>query len=146
MTLKANIMKTIKFRGKRKNWNPDYGQPEWKFGNLLNNTSIGEVGYDMDNYEYSLVIPETIGQFTGLTDKNGNEIFEGDIIRSVFSHNKTHQEIIGIIEWDSCNPCFVIHYKWQGDGHDCYEYDFVQCGLRKNEIIGNIHDSPELLK
>lgn len=90
------------------------------------------------------VIPETVGQYTGLKDKNGVKIFEGDILNSIFKYNNTTHEITGVVEEDKCNPCFVIHYKWDGDKQDCYEYDFIQCNLRKNEIIGNIHDNPEL--
>ena len=86
------------------------------------------------------VIPETVGQFTGLLDKNGKRIFEGDRIKSQFKGLTTLEEIEGIVEIDNCNPCFVIHYKYRNNGHDCYEYDFIQCGLRTNYIIGTIHD------
>jgi uncharacterized phage protein (TIGR01671 family) len=71
----------IKFRGIREEYNPALHQSIFKFGNLLNNNSIGEVGYDFSHYEYAKVKPETIGQFTGLLDKNGNEIYEGDLVQ-----------------------------------------------------------------
>lgn len=68
------------------------------------------------------VIPETVGQYTGLTDKNGTKIFEGDILSS---------------EWG---------YKGEV-GLFSIGYAFIECLFNEDcEIIGNIHDNPELLK
>lgn len=68
------------------------------------------------------VIPETVGQHTGLTDKNGKKIFEGDIMRNAGN----------VVEF--CSDSFCIN----GDCPLSY--------WTKTEIIGNIHDNPELLK
>ncbi len=74
------MKREIKFRGIREEYNPAWHQSIFKYGNLLNSNSIGEVGYDLAHYEYAKVKPETVGQFTGLKDKEGSDIYEGDVL------------------------------------------------------------------
>lgn len=80
------------------------------------------------------VEPETVGQFTGLTDKNGVKIFEGDIVTGYFNHEK----IVGYIFYGG-NAQFFI----QRDGIYGIGLDNSDCWL---EVIGNIHDNPELIE
>ena len=85
------------------------------------------------------VIFSTVGQYTGLTDKKGNKIFEGDIL--------CVDIVSGVVLFK--NGCFVFHWK----NNDKYRSDFYKDCIFTNygrfnelEVIGNIHDNPELLK
>ncbi|MEE0982233.1 MAG: YopX family protein [Acutalibacteraceae bacterium] len=80
------------------------------------------------------VIPETVGQYTGLTDKNGKKIFEGDIVAEF-------GEYAYEVKWDVNTANFYLWYVAAESYTDFYE---VPAG--RLEIIGNIHDNPELLK
>lgn len=92
---------------------------------------------ECEKYE---VIPETVGQFTGLTDKNGKKIFEGDIVKGDlglgYGDNENH---IAYIEYqeDGMSFCLV----------EILEEDFGKCAEISDdlEVIGNIYDNPELL-
>ena len=86
------------------------------------------------NLKIDEVIPETVGQFTGLTDKNGKKIFEGDIlsyIEEIETRSRGKETLKGIYE---------VKFEYCGFSPlDCLACNHL-------EIIGNIHDNPELLK
>ena len=79
------------------------------------------------------VIPETIGQYTGLTDKNGKKIFEGDIVASA--------GCLWVIAYE--NGSFVAQDERGRIYYTLYEHRKYIC---EYEVIGNIHDNPELLE
>ena len=124
-------MREILFRGKTI-------LGEWVYGLLgCNYFRPNEKYYHIHNCETDdiqhEVIPKTIGQFTGLTDKNGKKIFEGDIVayNTLYIDGKEIQEI-GYFE---CNEHFVS-FRIHG----------TQITPFYCEVIGNIHDNPELLE
>ena len=133
-------MRTIKFRGKQLDgeWVCGFYQPHAN-GKVV---FIGDYSGLTDIPKLHKVIPESVGQWTGLVDKNGVEIYEGDVMvcRQYIGGNFIDYCIErGFVEM--LHGAFGLHRK-QGyyrpfkDWLEAYEY----------EIIGNIYENPELLK
>lgn len=132
-------MREILFRGKRE----DNGQ--WVIGFLSKTRGLDNKLHICIDYEEkglmcsSIVVPSTIGQYTGLTDKNGTKIFEGDIVKEKDCVHNGEIQIYGR-KW-------AIYFK---DGvFFGYRKGYKGCGssnflpnIRGIEIIGNIHTTP----
>ena len=130
-------MRTIKFRGK------SIDGEEWLYGDLVssaNKKRFAILVNDAESYDECEVDPETIGQFTGLYDCDGNKIYEGDIV-----------------EWEKDGLMYVVKF-WHGmfyaSAKECNDGIFGGFPLhaltehedRKCKIAGNIFDNPEVLK
>ena len=96
------------------------------------------------------VIPETVGQYTGLTDKNGKKIFEGDIVRTHYA-NAPKAVFVETVVFDSGKFCATSTNEgckttaalWDGVPRLAIDKSVY---MDEVEIIGNIHDNPELLE
>lgn len=127
------MQREIKFRGKR------YDDKNWIYGSLLEDnvivtkgaTSVDEdyIGFDDD---WSSVLSETVGQYTGLKDKNGKEIYEGDIVEI--------GDCKAVIKWDKKSASFYAF----DENHDVRTTHIAYANLTK--VIGNVHDNPKLLQ
>ena len=131
-------MREILFRGKQ------IGNGEWVYGNLVRGCDeqyayIVEFGSKELCRNYVNVDHETVGQYTGLADKNGTKIFEGDIVDVLYDVNYVGvaAERIGVFEVIFYNGCFM-------EQRGGTRYHFIPSD--KCTVIGNIYDNPELLE
>lgn len=90
------------------------------------------------------VIPETVGEFTGLTDKNGTEIFEGDIVRTL-APCYIDKYIKGVVEFGEYSTSYQSSNVGYYVNWSLNKNIAIYCKINDIEIIGNIHDNPELL-
>ena len=135
-------MREILFRGKRR----DNG--EWVEGGYIPLDVESGYAYIVKPYHYAsslspldiiklqsiLVLPETVGQYTGITDNTGKKIFEGDIVKE---YNIFGVEVgIGAVHWSD------LFLAW----HITKNKSMYSGNIASYEVIGNIHDNPELLE
>ena len=128
-------MREILFRGKTE-------KGEWVQGDLLHPDLYGN-GYAIEDFTKEKnnscdVIPSTIGQYTGLTDKNGTKIFEGDIVNV----NTNKDTLCHRYEGRNLVIRFDEYHRFVASGR----LEYPLCNHYEREVIGNIHDNLELLK
>lgn len=127
-------MREILFRGKTKG-NVSTKDGVFVYGLPFYNEKRIIDGIESKDGKLYYVLPETVGQFTGLTDKNGKKIFEGDIL----DYGDTKNEVV--FERKNGSAYFGVKMSEV----ETWEFgNYVEAN--KLEVIGNIHDNPELLK
>ena len=144
-------MRTIRFRGQK----PSNGV--WVYGSLVYSNEIDAAIYyqtgkgPVRSMEWVYVNHDTVGQFTGLLDKNGKEIYEGDVLRSddyPFSSIQDNEidNYYGVMFWSHEETAFNVmcvknikssSVRTMTDG---YSYFFSKDSSQDFEVIGNIHD------
>ena len=154
-------MREILFRGKTLLGN-------WVEGDLLQYLGYGKA-HIVQHYKGAggqEVIPETVGQYTGLTDKNGKKIFEGDIVQYLTYDDFDCQSVVKFGEYKQDGSCgeygariclgFYVEVDnftcpdWCENEPECFsDYQKQQNILEianECEVIGNVHDNPEILR
>ena len=122
------MKREILFRGKRVFDNKfEYGYLSWHCLGSGINCFINN----------NVVINETVGQFTGMTDKNGTKIFEGDIVR----HIDTTCHVVEVVNSEVYFDTEMLEFGFR------YSNELFHCQFNNEfEVIGNIYDNKELLK
>ena len=117
----------IEYRPKRKN-SPDYMKYDPNF--------IGDINETFNHNLESLGTKITYMQYTGLTDKNGKEIYEGDIIRwkDIMKFHSEEPVSTDMVEWSDDEACYITGMR------------YLKFTARHGEIIGNKFENPELLE
>lgn len=124
-------MITIKFRGQR------LDNKKWEYGDLMHDNRGVCYVFPIDAeglYREYEVTPDTVGQFSTLRDKNGKEIYAGDIIRA--GEEKALLEVRFVRG--------VFAFLWNGDLDD--EFPCNAPTQEWAEVVGNIHDNPKMIK
>lgn len=142
-----NMNREIRFRGKR------LDTQEWEYGDLMRDNQGGCYVFPIEAenlYKEYEVDKSTSGQYTGLKDKNGKEIYEGDILKSAFS-----KKPFGVVAWNNGGGYFYIleTFDFIEGRAECEHRPLGEMltldidGQKVDfEVIGNIFDNPELLK
>ena len=163
-------MREILFRGKRVEEpikiNP-YAPDGWVYGALIEcDDGCFILPYDISGEMYidrpykfrandvearimlAKVDTETVGQYTGLKDKNGTKIFEGDIVKEEFLGDELFVVKYTDNRVSSCGCCVPSFdgIGFVGESKRIYCGDVYRCSLSECEVVGNIHDNPELLE
>lgn len=135
------MKREILFRGKRVNGG------EWVYGMTISNGTIKrkakDIFFEVGVNKWVGVHPETLDQYTGLKDKNGKKIFEGDIVHlkgDGFDGKEVGVDYYRVVTFHDGTICLSV-----GDVFHTPINDYVH-GLDDWDVVGNITDTPELMK
>ena len=138
-------MRQILFRGKSKSIN----KGKWIYGSFVEDTDLNACCIIDKSLVYELVDRETVGQYTGLTDKNGKKVFDGDIISAITLDTGNEQRAVvcfgNFIDENNGDEYIGFFIDFDGVKTTITQLAMEECKNRI-EVIGNIYDNPELLK
>ena len=146
-------MREILFRGKSfydgewtRGWYCEEALGKWPLVPCIIPSELARNG----ELKHEVVDTETVGQFTGLTDKNGAKIFEGDVVRMHYFFENFDTVTFGVFEDEteivcklSITPLGVVFESANMSG---YLRDYLEEPEEELEVVGNIYDNPELLE
>ena len=149
-------MREIKFRA----WDKDYKRMFWNVQDAYDCLNVHHVEFPDDDDRHSSYVDSLsvacfgdmlgdeeyeIMQYTGLKDRNGKEIYEGDVVEAD-EGGITYEKWKGLIDYD--RGCFVARWDiWQPEAKGFNDRMCLSCAALKNsEVIGNIYENPELVK
>lgn len=98
--------------------------------------------FDIQNETASVSIRDTIMQYTGIDDKNGTPIFEGDIVEGVCLGYYDDEEFKDVVEFSNSSFCFSKE-KWKDGTYDWYSLENYD--PEDLEVVGNIYENPDVL-
>lgn len=153
-------MREILFKAKRKNWLELPKEEWWVEGYLFDNDiptdkryyigqltiepykGTAEDHWDITGKYFYEIDPETLCQYTGMTDKNGVRIWENDILRRAY-----HLEDDCIVVWHDGRFNFkTIHGQYNQDPMTLLSLCFISKSVERLKVVGNVFDNPELLR
>lgn len=148
---KVKTMREILFRGQTRRYGEkllnvagDKMSSNWVYGGICKGDGDHSIIYGSNAYpdlricDKYAVYTDTIGQYTGIIDKNGKKLFEGDIVRFCTEENI---EVLSIVHYDLDSLSFIFESEYSTY---CFDFDLHHY-LDEFEIIGNIYDNPDLI-